>query len=278
MNNILSKIEYSNLRELSSDNTIPNILVWNPDYTIADGSIIIRTKSSKGNIYRLPIGNDIEKGIEYIRECENCQYPTFWNAEGERLDLFKKLYGNKYIFVEDRDSFDYVYDKEKLVNLQGKQYHSKRNHISSFSKRYNWKFELLDEKNIKKFRQCSDKWYSTKIISDGTTLAIEKEGIELLLNNYKKLNIIGGGIIVDDTVIAFSLGTEINPQIFDICIEKALPEYAEAYSVINREFAKRLDYKYINREEDLGIDGLRKSKLSYHPEFFVKKYFCYPKQ
>lgn len=110
-----------------------------------------------------------------------------------------------------------------------------------------------------------------------TTLSVERNGLMLLFDHYKDLGILGGGIIVDNNIIAFSLGSQINSDIFDICIEKALPNYEDGYAVINCEFAKRLDYKYINREDDMGLGGLRKAKLSYHPCFMIKKYYCYPK-
>lgn len=268
---------FCNTDEFSCDNTYPNLLIWCPDYNIIDGQIIVKMNMDKGNVYRLPINGDIEVGIDYIRKCENCDYPVFWNSEGKRLDEFRNRYGDKYIFVEDRDTFDYIYLRQNLADLPGKKYHSKRNHISAFTKKYDWHFEMLNDSNIKGIRECADKWYAENGKKD-LILTIERNGINLLLENYKELDINGGCIIVNDNVVAFTLGSEINNQVFDICIEKALVEFREAYSVINREFAKAINYKYINREDDMGIEGLRKAKMSYHPDFFVKKYYCYPKE
>lgn len=261
----------------SYDDTPQNILMWYDNYRIINDQIIIRVKRGDNNVYKLPIGGNLDAGLNYIRKIENGELPVFWHTEGSRLNEFKEKYGNKYLFVEDRDSFEYIYLRCDLVNLSGKKYHSKRNHIRTFNKNYDWHFELLNDNNKERIRNCAYKWYSSKEEHGDKTLAIEKEIINFLLDNYKELNIKGGCIVAGGNTVAFSLGYEINNQVFDVCIEKALPEYAGAYSVINREFAKSVEYKYFNREEDLGIDGLRKSKLSYHPIFLVKKYYCYPK-
>lgn len=261
----------------SYDDTPQNILMWYDNYKIINDQIIIRVKRGDNNVYKLPIGGNLDAGLNYIRKIENGELPVFWHTEGSRLNEFKEKYGNKYLFVEDRDSFEYIYLRCDLVYLSGKKYHSKRNYIHQFDKMYNWHFELLNDNNKERIRNCAYKWYSSKEKHGDKTLAIEKEIINFLLDNYKELNIKGGCIVAGGNTVAFSLGYEINNQVFDVCIEKALPEYAGAYSVINREFAKSVEYKYFNREEDLGIDGLRKSKLSYHPIFLVKKYYCYPK-
>lgn len=274
-NNVIRQLQAvtNSLTENSCDNTTANLLVWNSDYLLSEGQVIIKEKS----IYRLPMGGELKKGIDYIRKLEKSQNPIFWAAEGQRLDEFRQKFGDKYIFVEDRNSFDYVYLRENLVNLPGKKFHSKRNHISTFSRKYDWHYEALSDENIEKFRDCADKWYQSRE-NTISTLETERKGLVLLFDYYKELNIQGGGIVVDNNIVAFSVGSEINPDMFDVCIEKALPEYAEAYAVINREFAKNLNYTYINREDDMGIEGLRKAKLSYHPAFFIKKYYCYPKQ
>lgn len=261
----------------SYDDTPQNIMMWYDNYKIIDNQIIVKVKRGDNNVYKLPIGDDFEAGLNYIRKMENCETPVFWQTEGSRLNEFKEKYGNKYCFVEDRDSFEYIYLRSDLVNLSGKKYHSKRNHIHTFNKNYDWHFESLNDYNKEKIRKCAFMWYCSKGKSEDKTLFVEKKNIDLLLDNYKELNIKGGCIVVNEKVVAFSLGYQINDQVFDVCIEKALPEYIGAYCVINREFAKALDCKFINREEDLGIEGLRKSKLSYYPIFLVKKYYCYPK-
>ena len=103
----------------------------------------------------------------------------------------------------------------------------------------------------------------------------EKRGIGLMLDNAERLGIRGGAIYVNSMAVAFTLGSAVNDSVFDTHIEKALPEYAAAYTVINNEFAKTLaDFKYINREDDLGLEGLRKAKLSYKPGILLKKYRC----
>ena len=108
----------------------------------------------------------------------------------------------------------------------------------------------------------------------------EMQGVKLMLNNMNTLDIKGGAIIIDGSVVAFTLGSAINQHIYNIHTEKALSGYETAYTVINREFAARnlSKYKYINREDDLGIEGLRKSKLSYNPEIILPKYICTKKE
>ena len=106
-------------------------------------------------------------------------------------------------------------------------------------------------------------------------MVCEKKGIEFILQNMEELSVKGGAIFVAGKVVAFTLGSPITDEVFDVNIEKALAEFSEAYTVINREFAKELsDYKYINREDDLGIEGLRKAKLSYKPHIILKKFSC----
>ena len=232
----------------------------------------MRNHGQQGFIYRLPIGGDLQLGIEKICSIEHNNAPIIWAAEGERLDEFIALYGDRYSFVEDIPSFDYVYPTEALSNLVGKKYQSKRNHISAFTRKHDWSYKCLDGSNISLIRECMEEWYADTPYCE--SLCKEKQGIEYILDKYDRMDIKGGCVIVGGKCVAFTFGVAINADIFDICIEKALPDYPEAYSVINREFAKCLNCEFINRENDMGITGLRKAKQSYHPCFMVKKYFC----
>ena len=265
--------------ELSCESAFVNLLIWQSAYNNMwaeeDGQLIIKSGKGEDSSYRLPFGNDFLKGINLIREYSGEEYPDFWEQEGKRLDNFKANFGDKYVFEENRDAFDYIYLREDLANLSGKKYHGKRNHISAFSKKHDWSFKPITAENTEDVKLCAEKWYKENADREDKYLRCEKQGVITILDNMELLGVRGGAVYVDGKVVAFTLGSRISDEIFDIHIEKALSDYAEGYTVINREFARTLtEYKYINREDDMGLEGLRKAKLSYKPAILLKKYAC----
>lgn len=280
---IFKKLTKNN-NEISCENAFVNLYVWQNVYNnkiaVKDNTLYIKSVEENGKkTFRLPIGGNLEKGLkEIFCYCKN-QLPDFWNPVGESFHRLPLSFTEKYSFHEERDAFDYVYLQTDLANLQGKKYHGKRNHINAFSKKHNWHFEKITEKNKSAVISCAEKWYNENLDRLDKYMQCEKQGIYAMLQNMEKLEISGGAIFVEGEVVAFTLGSEINKNVFDVHIEKALKDFGEAYTVINNEFAKVLtNYKYINREDDMGLEGLRKAKLSYKPEIMVKKYFCTPKE
>ena len=273
----------SNDKEFSCENSFINLLVWQKAYhnccKLYDDCFILYSKSDGKTLYRLPFCDDFRKGFQRIVNLNDGKLPVIWAQEGKRFELFKKEYYDMYCFYEKRDAFDYIYNRSDLAELSGKKYHSKRNHISSFSKKYNWQYKTITDELKEKVLECADKWYNENADKYDKYMAVERDGIKLIISNMEYLNAKGGVITVDDEIVAFTLGSPLNRQVFDVHIEKALPQYSEAYTLINREFVKNelSDYKYINREDDMGLLGLRKAKLSYKPEILLKKYYCVPR-
>ncbi len=271
-----------NSKEVSCENTFVNLYVWQKAYknkiAIKDGTLFIKYGEGGNENYRLPIGGNLENSLkEIISFCEG--YPTFWSPVSEEFSQLPKWFTDIYEMTPTRDSFDYIYLQKDLAELKGKKYHSKRNHISAFSKAYDWHYEDITDKNIAEVRECAKLWYSQNAQRLDSYALCERDGVETVLSNIESLNVIGGAIFIKDKVVAFTLGTPINSKVFDIFAEKALPEFATAYTVINNEFAKRLsDFKYLNREDDMGLEGLRRAKLSYQPAVILEKYKFTPKE
>ena len=269
-----------NETELSCENTFTNLLIWQSAYnnmaSVADGMLFIKSGYGEEEMFSLPLGGDLEKGIELLKEHCGNKNPVFWTQDGERFERFMQMYGSDYKITEIPENFDYIYKTEDLAELSGKKYHSKRNHISAFSKKYDWHYETLSDSNISDIKLCAEEWYTENAFKEDYEMHYEKQGVSTILDNTELLGIKGGAIYVGDRVVAFTLGTEINSKIFNTHIEKALSDYDGAYAVINREFAKNelTSYELINREDDLGIEGLRKAKLSYKPNIILKKYIC----
>ncbi len=266
--------------ELSCEMNFISIYVWQRIYEnkfyLDDKTLIFKSIADEGGgyVFSLPYG-DLDYGMSLI--FEYCRHhgitPNFWTSEGKRLTHFKKKYQN-FELIPQRDNFDYIYSREDLATLSGKKYHSKRNHISSFTKKYNWTYEELTPHNKEDFLAFSDKWYSDRGIESDEGLKAEKKALGEILDSSVKIPYKGALIRVDGRVVAITLGSPINEYTFDIHYEKADIDYPTAYAVINREFAKNSlsEYKYINREDDLGLEGLRKAKLSYKPQIILPKY------
>lgn len=278
----LKKFLFTN-DELSCECNFVNMLVWGSIYknmyAISDNQLIIKSGIGENEVFRLPFGNDFEKGMALIKEYCGTRKPSFWVQEGGRYERFISRFSNEYSFEEKRDASDYIYSRQLLADLAGKKYHSKRNHISYFSRNFDWHFEAIDGSNIDKVRECAEEWYFQNRDRMDKFMRTEKKGVYLMFENMEYLNISGGAIFVGDKVVAFTLGSAINEKIFDIHIEKALSQYQTAYTVINNQFVKNAlsDYEFVNREDDLGIEGLRKAKLSYNPQLLLKKYSCIPR-
>lgn len=270
-----------NSKEVSCENTFVNLYVWQKAYNnkiaVTGDTLFIRYGNEGDENYRLPVGGDLEDGLKAI--IEHCGgYPMFWNPINEDFSRLPEWFTEKYDILPARDSFDYIYLTTDLAELSGKKYHSKRNHISAFSKKYDWHYEEITPENAEKIMNCAKEWYSQNAERLDRFALCEQEGIDTVLQNLKNLEVTGGAIFIGEKAVAFTLGTPINENIFDIFAEKALPEFSGAYAVINNEFAKRLTaYKYLNREDDMGLEGLRKAKLSYRPNVILEKYIFKPK-
>lgn len=196
------------------------------------------------------------------------------------MEILKNRYPDKFKYIEERDLFDYIYDAESLRTLAGRKNQKKRNHINYFLKEYENRFEykLLSEENFNECLELMKAWTTSKEEQDEFDDGIDDEliGIKKIFNNYSILKdrVKVAGIYIDDKLEAFTIGELLNKNMALIHIEKANPDIRGLYPYINQQFILNefSDVEFVNREEDLGIEGLRKAKLSYHPLRFVEKY------
>ncbi|MBU3158408.1 DUF2156 domain-containing protein [Clostridium frigoris] len=270
---------------LSCEYSFTTLYIWREAcdicFTIYKDSLIIKKMDFEGRYYFMqPLGYNKEKLKELIDALidykkENNMEFVFKDIDEEFMEEIKNIYGDaKGICIkEDRDNFDYLYEAEKLIKLSGKKLHGKKNHYNSFIKNYNYEVkDIKDAQVIKDVVVAAEKWY--ELNNKDRMLNFELQGIKDILANMEIVNTKGIAVYVDDKIVAFSLGEKLNDDLAVIHIEKADTTYSGVYSFINKAFVDRSfnDVKIINREQDLGIEGLRKSKLSYHPFKLEKKY------
>lgn len=178
---------------------------------------------------------------------------------------------------EDRDCFDYIYDADKLKMLSGKKYHKKKNHVNSFLNQYAGRYEYrtLNCTNMEEIKLFHGEWLSRKIVERVNTIKSEETGIYRLFKNCPFLDCRMGGIYIDGKLEAYSVGS-FTPHLkcAFIHVEKANVEIKGLYNYINQQFLinEFSDAIIVNREDDLGQEGLRKAKLSYHPTKLEAKY------
>lgn len=275
----VQKIFYSS-NTFGSDNTVGNVFFWK-DFTkikiLNHNGFILRKYVDGEEKYRFPVGfGDLKSALyDILNDAkENNIQLIFGGITEEEKCQLETLMPDKFDYVEEKSKEDYIYKTKDLINLTGKKYHSKRNHISKFNKLYSWEYEGINENNINECKEFIDEWFSENIEIKQKSILYEKKAIDLAFQNYEYFNLIGGLIRIDEKIAALTVAEKINDSIVDIHFEKALSRYEGLYSVINNEFAKRnlASYTYVNREEDMGIDGLRKAKKSYHPCRLLKRY------
>lgn len=255
-----------------------DIFIWgkhyNTQYAVCDGFLFLKSDGEGCCYYTVPEGDgDFEKAMDRILEYANEKGGSwlFVSIYPEQKEKLEKYYPDKFEFEENRDNADYVYLAEKLASLSGKKLHKKKNHVNRFYKEYDgrWSYEPLNDDNIKEFFSYQLDWCENDSAFLGELCAAS-----IALKNYKVLGIVGGILRVDGKIVAVTLGSKSFDDTMIVHIEKADYNINGAYQVINQQFVLNhcKDVKYVDREEDLGIEGLRKAKESYYPEFVTLNY------
>lgn len=219
---------------------------------------------------------DVQPVIELLRQDARERGVPFVlrGVTREDREELERLYPGKFTFTLLRDSYDYTYPVEKLANLAGKKLQAKRNHINRFIAEHpDWFTEPLTETNTKKCEEMAHRWYEEH--NDAKSLDTEKAALFTALSNRERMGMVGLVLYDGENVVGFSMGNRITEKVFDVNFEKAFAAIPGAYALVNREFSRMIAAKFpevelLNREDDMGLDGLRKAKESYSPDLLEK--------
>lgn len=282
-----------------ADYSFTNLYMWRNAYKplIAFHENRLLVCMPQWGVYAYPKGDgDVRSSIELLLEeaHANGRKLVIRGLTAKTLAEFLPLYGDNFEISDDRDNADYIYTAEKLCNLPGRHLSSKRNHIKHFERNGEWEFhkicahscgcftsgcgapETYKSASLADAKAFVDEFYREKNDPD---LAAEAQAIDEMFANYDTLGFIGGLLYQNGRPVAFTAGTKLDKEVFDVHFEKASPGVEGAYTMVNREFARLVcsenpEIMYFNREEDMGLEGLRKAKESYHPDILLMKYFA----
>lgn len=226
--------------------------------------------------FTFPVGKGDEKeAIEFMFSLakEKGLTPTITCMGQEQADIMESLFPNSFKTDNKRDIAEYIYLSEDLAFLKGRKFHGKRNHLKRFKETYDWSYEAITDKNLDDAVYVAKEWCIAHGCKKGDAFAGERCALKKTFEHFNEIGMKGGLLRVDNKPVAMAIGEEVSPNCFVIHFEKAVDGIQGGFTAINNLFALELSekYKYINREEDLGIEGMRKAKLSYRPTILLEK-------
>ncbi len=262
-----------------------NLFLWGRQKAyLCEDKLYLFSQFDRRSVYPYPVGpGDQKQAVDtIIQDAQargiSCCLTSMSQADCDDLEA---MYPGQFRFCMARDNFDYVYDINDLADLKGRKYQKKRNHVNRFQQEHpDCKILPLDEHTrVAAYCMLND-WYATRKESDPTMdFQLEQLAMDRAFAFQAQLGLEGLVLMENDRVLAFTMGSRLSPDTFDIHFEKAREDVDGAYAAVNRAFAQYLREKYpevqfLNREDDLGIEGLRKAKLSYNPHHLVEKYWA----
>lgn len=259
---------------VSCEYALSNLIGWSTYYgaQIADVEGCLVAKIEKNEVFGFPKGKNWEKALQALKD--EYDYPSFYGLVNEEKEKLEAFFPGEYVFYPSRNSFDYIYRVSDLAELSGKKYHSKRNHISFFKKTYNWSYEEMNKDNLRDCVAMNEKWFQLNVEKDPEGIDAERAVLNLCFENFEKFGFVGALLRIDGEPVAFTFGEKLNDNTFVTHFEKAFADIRGAYPMINNQFALNtlVGYEFVNREDDIGSEGLRKAKLSYYPEILLEKF------
>ena len=268
----------------SSDWCFTSIFVWNDTFhqEVANcwDRLLVKLMYHDGEpFYAFPIGQgDLEPVIWTLHQ-DAARYDVSLKIRGittKTMGELESAFPGRFEYSPDNFAFDYVYEAEQLATLSGRKLSAKRNHINRFMENHpDWVFEPITPETLPQCIAMTRVW-ETRHQKDANFSA-ELTALQQAFDHYEALGLEGGLLRVGGEVIAFAIGEPLNSDTYIIHFEKAFSDIQGAYPMINREFARLIrkthpHLQYINREDDLGIESLKRAKKSYYPAFMVEKY------
>ena len=265
--------------DLSFSNLCSWRFLYNTQFAILDGFLLLKFWANDELIYMMPVGDgDLKKILNTLIEDANQEDEPLCllGLSEEACSELEELMPGKFQFTTDRDYADYLYLRTDLATLSGKKYQSKRNHVNKFKRTYNYEYTAITPDRIQECIDLEAEWCKANDCDQHEGTGNERRALLYALHNFDELGLTGGILHVDGKIAAFTFGMPINQETFGVHVEKANTQIDGAYAMINYEFSNHLpeQYIYVNREEDLGIEGLRKAKLSYQPTIVLAKYMA----
>lgn len=257
-----------------SELTFTNLYAFRNAYQLSiselQGFILLRSDSLKTPRFFKPVGAGNFSAI-IIRVCSE-SYGEFIRMPQASIKVFEN--NSSFILTQDRDNYDYLYRREELATLPGRRFDGKRNLIKKFKSSYAFEYMALSADNIHECLQFEERWCTIKDCDSVEGLRNERAALREMADNFAEFDLKGAALTIDGKASAVAIGQRLNKDTMVMHILKADPNIPGLYQAMLNEFLLRdaSGFEYINLEQDLGIEGLRKSKLSYHPFSLVQKY------
>ncbi len=270
--------------ERGCEYTFANLFLWGKaKMAVLHDQIVLFSQFNHGT-YLYPIGSGDKKAVldAIIDDAKArgiaCRISGLLAKEKEILE---ELYPGMFRFHTNRDWHDYVYAIDDLADLQGKKYHRRRNHYNRFRDTFpDYTVEPLGDRNLHKVREMVNRWYEVKLTENPEgDFQMEQVALENALHHFRELDMVGLVLLEGKDVLAVTLGSRSSEDTFDVHFEKARSDANGAYAAINCEFARYIRerfplIRFLNREEDMGLEGLRQAKQRYYPHHMVEKYWA----
>lgn len=283
------KAEYDRYLKTSSQRgcgySFANLNMWGRQRgAFLEGFLVLFSQFDRRSVYPFPIGEgDLRPVLDaIIQDARERGIPCcFYSMTKADCDTLEQLYPGRFRFHSDRDTFDYIYHIDDLADLRGRKYQRKRNHLHRFQAAHpDYTAEPLTKDNLPAVRELVDNWFAQRLHEDPhEDFHLERIALERAFADPDKLGLEGLVLRDGDEILAMTMGSALSEDTFDIHFEKARLDVEGAYTAINFEFARYLRsrypaLRYLNREDDMGLEGLRKAKLSYYPVLILEKYWA----
>lgn len=264
--------------QIASDYSFLNLWAWSEEYGLRwawNEDLVWIRQSRPDEVLWAPVG--LWDAVDWQSRLQtNSHMPSVFTRVPEMLaNLWRDRLAQAAQIEEERGNWDYLYRVADLIELKGKRYHKKKNLVNQFNRKYDFTYLQFGADMVEQAMAMQTDWCTWRDCESSDILSAENRAIFKILKKWKQLaGLFGGALMVEGSMVAYTVAEALTRDMLLIHFEKGDTEYKGIYQAINQIFLANsaADYTFVNREQDLNDEGLRKAKLSYHPEDYLRKY------